>query len=85
MIRLQQAAVKRHLKSRTSSCLLLSDGGGEKETLPESCQTFEVAEAHISEQVNLVSSRQTGFSRVRIRLLKNRWLLLSPLDQAHGC
>ena len=34
---------------------------GEKETLPESCQTFKVATAQTSELVNLVSSCQPGF------------------------
>ena len=41
-------------------------------SLPESCQTFEVAEARTSGPVNLVVSRQTGFLSPSIRLLINR-------------
>ena len=40
---------------------------GEKEVLPESRSTFEVAAARTSGLVNLVLSRQTGFSSARIR------------------
>ena len=43
------------------------------DSLPESCQTFEVAEARTSGPVNLVFSRQTGVLSPSIRLLINRW------------
>ena len=48
-----------HHASRTSFCLLECEG--EKDALPESRQTFEVAAAQTSGLVNLVFSRQTGF------------------------
>ena len=57
---------------------------GQKEVLPESLQVFEVAAARSSRLVNLVFSRQTGFSSASIRLLKKGWSQLSPLNQAHG-
>ena len=53
--------------SRASFCLLL-DGEGEKETLAESRQAFEVAVAR-TELVNLIFSPQTGFSTTRIFVL----------------
>ena len=45
--------------SRASFCLL--ESGGEKETLHDSRQPFEVAAVQTSWLVNLVSTRQTGF------------------------
>ena len=57
---------------------------GQKEVLSESLQVFEVAAARSSRLVNLVFSRQTGFSSASIRLLKKGWSQLSPLNQAHG-
>ena len=56
-----------------SFCLLL-DQRGEKEALYASCQSFEVAAARTSGLVNLVSSHQTGFLCVSIKLLINRCL-----------
>ena len=60
------------LRARDSFRLLL-DQKGEKEALPESPQAFEVAAAPTSGLVNLVFSRQTGFSRASICSLINRW------------
>ena len=53
--------------SRASFCLLL-DREGEKEALTESRQTFEVTLAR-TELVNLICSRQTGFSTASILVL----------------
>ena len=60
-----------HLASRTSFCLL--ECGGEKEALPESRQTFEVAAARTSGLVNLVFSRQTGFFGASFPFIVIRW------------
>ena len=53
--------------SRASFCLLL-DREGEKEALTESRQAFEVTVAR-TELVNLIFSRQTGFSTANIFVL----------------
>ena len=53
--------------SRASLCLLL-DREGEKEALTESRQAFEVTVAR-TELVNLIFSRQTGFSTANIFVL----------------
>ena len=47
----------------------LLERGGEKEALPESRQTFEVATVRTSEPVNLVLYRHTGFPSASMRLL----------------
>ena len=52
-------------------CPLLKRGG-EKEAVPESRQSFEVAAARTSGLVNLVCSRRTGILCAGIRLLRNR-------------
>ena len=52
-----------HPSSRASFCLL--DRGGEKQALPVSRQTLEVAAAQTSGLVNLVISHQTDFFLVR--------------------
>ena len=57
-----------HPASRASFCLFLY-WGGEKEALPESRQLFEAAAARTSGLVNLVFSRQTGFSSGSIRVV----------------
>ena len=41
-----------------------------EEALPKSRQTFEVAAAQTSGLLNLVPSRQTGFSRVRASVFR---------------
>jgi len=46
---------------------------GKKETLRESRQVFELAEAQIPGLVNLVFYLQTGFTSARILLLINQW------------
>ena len=50
---------KKHPASFLKFCLL--NKGGERETLPELHQTFEVATAQTSGPVNLVFFCQTGF------------------------
>ena len=52
-----------HPSSRTSFCLL--DRGGEKQALPVSRRTFEVAAAQTSGPVNLVLSHQIVFFLVQ--------------------
>ena len=66
-----------HPASRASSCLFLY-WGGEKEALPESRQLFEAAAARTSGLVNLVFSRQTGFSSASIRLVIKPMLIIEP-------
>ena len=44
-------------RNKRDKCVI----GGEKDSLPESHQAFEVTVTWISELVNLVFSRQTGF------------------------
>ena len=60
-----------HPATRTSFCLL--ECGGEKEALPESCQTFEVAAAQTSGLVNLVFSRQTVFFGASFPFIVIHW------------
>ena len=65
------STLREHPGSKVSFCLL--KWGGENKALPESRQTFEVAEARTAGLVNLVLSRQTRFSSISIRLLINQW------------
>ena len=66
---------------RMPSLFITLEWEGEKEVLPESRSTFDVATARTSGLVNLVLSRQTVFSSARIRWLINEpavasaWLL----------
>ena len=50
----------------------------EKEALPESRQLFEAAAARTSRLVNLVFSRQTGFSSASIRLVIKPMVIIEP-------
>ena len=54
--------------SRASFCLLINREG-EKEALTESHQAFEVIVAQTFELINLIFSRQTGFSTTSILVL----------------
>ena len=55
---------------RASFCLVRRRKGGV--ALPESCQSFEVAEARTFGLVNLAFSRQSGLRSASICLLINR-------------
>ena len=50
----------------------------EKEALPESRQLFEAPAARTSGLVNLVFSRQTGFSSASIRLVIKPMVIIEP-------
>ena len=52
--------------------------GGEKDSLPESRQAFEVTATRISGLVNLVFSRQTGFFNASIHLLIKLLVITEP-------
>ena len=50
----------------------------EKEALPESRQTFEVAGAQTSELVNLVLSRQTGLFEYKLLFIDKPMVITKP-------
>ena len=50
----------------------------EKEALPESRQLFEAVTARTSGLVNLVFSRQTGFSSANIHLVIKPMVIIEP-------
>ena len=66
-----------HPASRASFCLFLY-WGGEKEALPELRQLFEAAAARTSGLVNLVFSRQTGFSSASVSLVTKPMVIIEP-------
>ena len=61
---------KNHPANRASFCLFLS--------LPESRQLFDAAAARTSGLVNLVFSRQTGFSSASVRLVTKPMVIIKP-------
>ena len=65
-----------HPATRTSFCLLECEG--EKEALPESRQTFEVAAAQTSGLVNLVFSCQTVFFRCELSVYCYSLVITEP-------
>ena len=69
--------IEEHAASRASFCLFLY-WGEEKEALPESRQLFEAAAARASGLVNLVFSRQTGFSSASVNLVTKSMVIIKP-------
>ena len=69
--------IEEHAASRASFCLFLY-WGEEKEALPESRQLFEAAAARTSGLVNLVFSRQTGFSSASVNLVTKPMVIIKP-------
>ena len=67
----------KHLASR-ASFFRFPYWGGEKGALPELRQLFEAAAVGTSGLVNLVFSRQTGFSSASIRLVIKLMVIIEP-------